>query len=99
MTGSSILEIVPIHRGDDHVREAETSYRLGDPPWLVGIERQRPPCTHVTESACPRARVAHNHEGGVALGPAFPDVRTGGFLTYRDKPPCPHDGARPLEFR
>src|SRR4029077_2574840 len=38
---------------------------------------------HIAEGAGPGAGVAHDHHGGVPLGPAFADIGTGRFLAYR----------------
>src|SRR3712207_6931906 len=39
----------------------------------------------VAERTGPRAGVAHDHHGGVALRPALADVRAGRLLAHRDQ--------------
>ena len=43
------------------------------------------PVLDVAEGAGPRAGVAHDHHGGVLLGPALTDVGAACFLTHGDK--------------
>ena len=53
---------------------------------LQRIERTGDAGLDVAERAGPGAGVPHDHEGGVLLVPALPDIRTAGFLAHRDEP-------------
>src|SRR4029077_5720858 len=48
--------------------------------------------SHVAKTASARARVAHDHHGGVPLGPTLADIRACGFLAYRVKAVLAPDG-------
>ena len=61
---------------------------------LVRVERAGQSGAHVAEGAGARAGVAHDHEGGVRLGPAFADVGAAGFLAHGVQAVLAHDGAR-----
>ena len=58
---------------------------------LGRIERGGQPGLDVAEGAGPRAGVAHDHEGGVFLFPAFADIRATGFLADRMQAVLAHD--------
>jgi len=65
---------------------------------LIGIQRTRQAGLHIAEGAGAGAGVAHDHHGGVALGPAFPDIGTGRLLTDRVQLVGAHDLAGDLIF-
>jgi hypothetical protein len=50
---------------------------------LEGVERAWLPSRHIAKSAGPCANRAHDHHGGVLLGPAFPDIWAGRLLAHR----------------
>src|SRR6267378_338540 len=79
--GASVRQLVPVHRGDHQVIEAQLAYRLGKVTRLQRIERPGDPAVHVTEAATPGADVPHQHHGGGAAAPAFADVRTARLFT------------------
>ena len=54
--------------------EAKLGDRVGDARGLVFVERVGQAGAHVAEGAGAGAGVAHDHEGRVALVPAFADV-------------------------
>ena len=83
MPRPTIGQIVPIDRRNHHMRKPETGHGGADISWLEGVERARLPGCHIAKSAGPGAERAHDHHGGVFLGPAFPDVGTGRFLAHR----------------
>ena len=60
---------------------------------LVGIQRAGQSRLHVAEGAGARAGVAHDHHGGVAMRPAFADIRAGRLLAHRVQIVLAHDGA------
>jgi len=93
MRGTAVGQIVPVHGRDDHMPQSELGDCVGDPRRLVGVERLRPPGAHVAEAARPRAGVAHDHHGGVALRPTLADVRAGGFLADGDQTVLAHQCA------
>ena len=74
--------------------EAELLGRRGDALGLVRIERPRQAGAHVAEGAGARARVAHDHEGGVALAPALADVGAAGLLAHGGEAVPAHDADR-----
>ena len=78
--------------------EAELGDGLADARGLVGIERIRKTRLHIAEGAGARAGVAHDHHGGVAVGPAFADVRAAGFLADRVQPVLADDLLRGRKF-
>jgi len=77
----------PVHRGDDDVLQAHLGHGVGHAGRFGGVQSlRRLAGGDVAERAGPRADVAHDHHGGVALAPALADVRTGGLLADRDQP-------------
>jgi hypothetical protein len=50
---------------------------------LKRIDRSRHPGLDVAERAGTGADIAEDHHRSVLLGPAFADVRTGGFFAHR----------------
>src|SRR5262249_46262428 len=69
-------------------------HRVGHVLRLVGIERAGQAGAHVTERAGAGAGVAHDHEGGVLLLPALPDIRATRFLADGVQPVLADDAAR-----
>jgi len=49
--------------------------------WLFRIQKSRLTLSHGAKAAMTRADVAAEHESGRAIGPAFKNVWTAGFLT------------------
>src|SRR5690606_34170717 len=85
VAGAAIRQIVAIDRGDDHVFEAELFDGHGHVFGFERIEGGRQPRAHVAEGAGAGADFAHDHEGGVLLGPAFADIGAAGFLADGDE--------------
>jgi hypothetical protein len=79
------------------VLECEFGDRFGDTLGLTRIKRARYSCLHIAESAGAGAGVAHDHEGGVALGPALTDIRATGFFANRHEAVGANDRARLTE--
>ncbi len=75
------------------MRKGEHRDRLRHAGGLVGVEGAGQAGPHVAECARARAGVAHDHEGGVLLVPALPDIGTARFLAYRVQLMRPHDVA------
>ena len=88
--GPAVVEIVAVHRGDDHVVEAEGGDRSREFRRLARVHRLRPAGRHVAEGAGPGAHRAQDHDGGVALGPALADIGAGGFFTHGVQPVRAH---------
>ena len=93
MLGAAVGEVVAVDGGDDDVAEAELGDGVGNPGGFAGVERLGVAGADVAESAGAGAGVAHDHHGGVALGPALADVRAGGFLADGDEAVLAHEGA------
>ena len=93
MRRAAIRQIVPVHRGDHHVPQPQLRHRIGDPHWLVCLQRRRLAGAHVAEAARAGAGVAHDHHRRMALRPAFADIRAGRFLAHRDQPVVAHQRA------
>ena len=64
---------------------------------LARIERAGLAGAHIAEGASPRAGVAHQHEGGVALAPALADIGTSRLLADRGEAMRAQDLARRVE--
>ena len=94
MRRSTISEIVAIDRCDHHMAKPQFGDRIGDLGRFVRIERLRQPSAHIAEGAGAGADLAHDHEGGVSLGPTLADIRTGSFLAHCDEPVRPDDFPR-----
>jgi hypothetical protein len=93
MRRAAIGQVVAVDRCDDDVLQPQPRHGVGDAGGFIGIERHRLPGAHIAERAGSGAGVAHDHHGGVALGPAFADIGAGGFLADRVQPVLPHQGA------
>ena len=93
MRGAAVGEIVAIDRGDDDMGEPELGGRLGDMLRLMRIERAGQPGLDVAERAGAGAGVAHDHEGGVLLVPAFADIRAARLLAHRGEAVFAYDVA------
>ena len=74
MRSATVVEIVPIDRSDDDMGKPKLRHGLPDMLGFVRIERARQARLHVAERASARAGVAHDHERGVRLVPAFADI-------------------------
>jgi succinate dehydrogenase/fumarate reductase flavoprotein subunit len=75
-------EIIAIDRGDNDMGEAELGGCLRNAPRFMGIERTWKTSLDVAEGTGARASVAHDHERGVFLFPAFANVRTASLLAH-----------------
>ncbi|MNC43819.1 hypothetical protein D3C75_926980 [compost metagenome] len=82
MLGTTVAQVVAVHRGDHHVLQAQVGDGHGQVLRLVGVQRVRPAVADVTERAAPGADVAHDHEGGGAAGETLAEVRAGGLLAH-----------------
>ena len=80
MRPAAIRQIVPVHRGDDHMLETKLLDRRGNIAGLGRIERPGHTGFDIAESTGARAGVAHDHDGGVLLAPAFADIGASRFL-------------------
>src|SRR3546814_19580107 len=94
MLGTAVGQVVTVDRGDDNMLQAELGDRETDIFRLHRIEAARTAGGDVAEGAGPRTGIAHDHEGGVLLCPAFADIRAAGLFTYGVKAVLPDNVAR-----
>ena len=80
--GAAVGEVVAGDAGDHRVLEPEGRDRVGDPPRLVGVEREWPARVDETEAARAGAPIAQDHERRGVVGPALVDVRAARFLAH-----------------
>ena len=78
----AVGEIVAVDRSHDDMRKPKLGDRVTDARGLVFVQRTGQAGAHIAEGAGAGAGVAHDHEGGVALVPAFADVGTARLLAY-----------------
>src|SRR5262249_20261302 len=76
-------QIIAGDAGDGRVPQAHPGHRLGDAPWLVGVERLGLAGGDLAEIAPAGALVAADQERGLAVLPALEDVGTAGLLADR----------------
>ncbi|MCY1242609.1 hypothetical protein D9M72_555780 [compost metagenome] len=94
--GAAIFQVVTVDGGDDDVAEAHLLDGLGNVRRLFEIERIRLAGRDVAEGAGAGTDLAHDHEGGVLLVPAFADVRAARFFANSDELVALHDRTRLL---
>jgi hypothetical protein len=94
MSRAAVSEVVPVHGGDDHVLEAQLLNGDCDALGFVRIEGLRQAGLDVAEGAGPRARIPHDHERGVLLFPALPDIRAPGLFADGHELVLAHDAVR-----
>ena len=88
--GAAVGQVVPVHRGDDHVREPHALHRLGQADRLERVERLRRAVRHRAVGAVPGADVAQDHEGGGLVLPALADVGAARLLAHGVQPQLAH---------
>ena len=71
-------------------RRPSLSTALGHVLRFGRVQRFRHARPDVAEGTGPRAGVAHDHHGGVPVGPAFADIRTAGLFTHRGQVEITH---------
>ncbi len=71
---SAVGQIVAIHRCHHDMFEAQLRNRLGDALRFFHIECTRQAGFHIAKGTSARAGIAHDHHGGVTVGPAFADI-------------------------
>ena len=96
---AAVGQVIAVHGCDHNVFETELRHRVTDVGRLLGVERRRQAGAHIAKRTGPGAGIPHNHQRGVALRPALPDIRTTGFFTYRDKAMLFDDGAGLIVLR
>jgi len=96
MFGATVGQVVTVDGGNDDVGEAHLLDGLGDVLGFRHVERIRLAGGDVAEGACAGTDLAHDHEGGVFLVPAFADVRATGFFADRHELVRAHQFARLL---
>ncbi|MCY1183855.1 hypothetical protein D9M73_245060 [compost metagenome] len=78
--GTAIAQVVAVHRGDDHILQAQVGDSDGQVLRLIHIQRLGPTVADITERAAPGADVAHDHERGRTAGETLAQVRAGGLF-------------------
>lgn len=94
MPRAAVLEVITVHRGNDHMTQAELGHCVRHTLRFVLIERMGQTGGHVAERTGAGADLAHDHHGGMALGPALPNIGAGRFLTHRHELVVAHQLAR-----
>ena len=74
MFGPAIVQIVAVHRGDDHMFQAQLADRMGHLAGFKRVQRLRLAGRDIAKGAAARADLAHDHHGRVTLAPAFADI-------------------------
>lgn len=90
MLGPAIGQIIAIHRGDDHMAQAQFLDRRRNPAGFERVQRIGTAGGHIAERTAPRADLAHDHHGCVPLGPTFADIGAGRFFADRCQIVIPH---------
>ena len=85
MLGAAVGEIVAVDRSDHDMGKPKLEGGFRDMLRLGRIERAGHAGLDVAEGAGAGAGIAHDHEGGVLLVPAFADIRAARLLAYRDE--------------
>ena len=83
VAGTTVWEIVAVHRGDHHMAQPHQSHGLCQMIRLIWVKRLGAAMGHITETAAPRADVTHDQECGRALGKAFAQVGAARLLADR----------------
>ena len=88
MLGAAIIQIIPVHRGDDDMVQPHLGHGLGDAAGLVMIDGGRKAGLHIAEGTGASAGIAQDHERGVFLFPALADIRAARLFAPRspDRP-------------
>src|SRR5450759_1319517 len=94
---ASVFQVVPVHRCDHRVAEAELGHGFGHPQRLAKIELGGPPRGDRAEPAGARADVAQDHEGRGAAVPAIEDVGAPRLFTDGVQSAASHDLLELLE--
>ena len=85
MLRPAIVQIIAVNRGNDGMRQPHAGDGIGHPFGFVGFEGSGQAGLHIAEGAGPGAGVAHDHEGGVLLRPAFADIGAARLLADGDQ--------------
>src|SRR5262249_987113 len=88
--GAAVGKIVAGDSGDRGITQAHRLHALRDPARLVAVQRGGFAGVDLTEIATPSAVFATDEEGGLAVFPAFVDVRTPSFFAHRVQTFAPH---------
>ena len=85
MFGTAILQIVTVNGCDNHMAQTQLDDGIGHARGLVFINGQRHARRHIAKCAGAGANLTQYHESGVALRPAFANIRAGGLLANRNQ--------------
>jgi hypothetical protein len=98
MLGAPIVQIVPVHRGDDDMREPERGDRLGDTPRLVWVEKIGPAGRDIAEGTRAGADAAEYHDRCMLLLPTLADIRAARLFAHCVERQLAHQPACRLVF-
>ena len=93
---TTVGQVVAGHPGDRRIAQPHRLHAFGDAARLVAVEFGGLTCVDLTEVAAAGALFAADEEGGLAVLPAFEDVRAARLLADGVQPFAPDQG---LEFR
>src|SRR6516162_10909981 len=97
MPRPAVVEIIPIHRGDDYVRQPECSDRLADALRLARVEKIGLASRDIAEGTGPRADAAEYHDRCMLLLPTLADIRAARLFAHRVERVVAHQPAcRPV---
>ena len=80
MAGTTISQVIPIHRCDDYMVKSHQLNSTCKVGWFILIKRTGPTVRDVTKRATPSADVAHDHKRGSAVAKTFPKIRAAGLF-------------------
>jgi len=98
MLSTAIIQIVPIDRGHNNVRQPECCNRLGDTPRLVRVEKIGPAGSDIAEGTPAGADAAENHDRCMLLLPTFADIRATCLFAHGIEGVLPHQPPCRLVF-
>tara|TARA_B100000470_G_scaffold177931_1_gene142412 strand:- start:1 stop:339 length:339 start_codon:yes stop_codon:yes gene_type:complete len=82
MAGTTISQVIPIHRCDDYMVKSHQLNSTCKVGWFILIKRTGPTVRDITKRATPGANVSHDHKRGSAIAKAFPKIWAAGFFAY-----------------
>ena len=94
LPGAAVIQIVAIHRRDDHMPQAEVADGFGQIVRLVRVEQVRSAGCDIAKRAFTRADAAQDHHRGVTLRPAFTDIGTRRLFAHGIELKTTHQFAR-----
>jgi hypothetical protein len=80
MTGTTISQVIPIHRCDDYMVKSHQLNSTCKAGGFICVKRIGSAVSDITKRATPGADVPHDHKRGSTIAKAFPKVRATGFF-------------------